>query len=226
MIKDKNILITGGNRGIGLSLTKQLIELENNVTVLCRQSSEELSQTQATVITDIDVVDESSLDKAKHLLTNQTFDILINNAGVLLSENINDLNTEGFERIIKQFQVNSLGPLRVTGAFVNQLTANSKVIMITSRMGSVEDNTSGGRYGYRMSKAALNIAAKSLSIDLKDRNIAVGVFHPGWVQTDMTGYTGHIDPDTCASRLIQRMSDLNLDSSGSFLHSDGSDLPW
>ena len=98
--------------------------------------------------------------------------------------------------------------------------------MITSRMGSIEDNSSGGRYGYRMSKAALNAAAMSLSHDLRTQGVAVGIFHPGLVGSDMIGGQGDLTPDQAAQRLAQRISELNLENSGTFWHSNGDVLPW
>lgn len=97
---------------------------------------------------------------------------------------------------------------------------------MTSRMGSIEDNDSGGRYGYRVSKAGLNAAGKSLAVDLKDRGIPVAILHPGFVKTDMTGNNGDITAEQAAHRLVQRMDELNLGNTGTFWHSDGSVLPW
>ena len=125
----------------------------------------------------------------------------------------------------RQFKVNSLGPLRVTAALLPSLGAGSKVGIITSRMGSVEDNTSGGYYGYRMSKAAVNMAGMSLARDLKDHNIAVALLHPGMVATDMTGGRG-VTPEHSASGLIQRMDALDLEHSGIFWREEGEKLPW
>src|SRR5690606_27563059 len=139
------------------------------------------------------------------------------------SESLDDLD---FDRIRKQFEVNALGPLRVTKALLPHLKKGSKVALITSRMGSIADNGSGGMYGYRMSKAALNMAGKSLAVDLKDRGIAVIILHPGFVRTDMTGGNGMIDPDESARGLIARIEELTLDRSGTFRHMNGDELPW
>ncbi|MAL84047.1 MAG: short-chain dehydrogenase, partial [Idiomarina sp.] len=125
-----------------------------------------------------------------------------------------------------QFEVNALAPLRVTEALLPNLKEGSKVAMITSRMGSIADNGSGSRYGYRMSKAALNAAGKSLSLDLKDQGISVVLLHPGFVQTDMVNHAGDIPAETAAERLIQRIDELSLDTTGQFFHSNGEGLPW
>ncbi len=135
---------------------------------------------------------------------------------------------EGRDRasIRRQFEVNSLGPLRVTVALLDNLGAGSKVGIVTSRMGSIEDNTSGGSYGYRMSKAAVNMAGASLANDLRERSIAVALLHPGYVRTDMTGGKGLISAEQSATGLIQRMDALDMDTSGGFWHAQGERLPW
>ena len=109
---------------------------------------------------------------------------------------------------------------------LNLLKSGSKVVLITSRMGSIDDNSSGSHYGYRMSKAALNMAGKSLAIDLEPKGIALGIIHPGWVQTDMTGHTGHYSVSVAAKQIIERINNLNLENTGSFWHSNGDILPW
>ncbi len=126
----------------------------------------------------------------------------------------------------RQFEVNSLGPLRVTAALRGNFGEGSKVAIITSRMGSIADNTSGGRYGYRMSKTAVNMAGRSLAQDLREAGVAVVILHPGFVRTDMTGGQGLIDAPESAAGLIARIDELTLETSGSFRHTNGEDLPW
>ena len=222
----RHIVITGGNRGIGLEIVKSYVANGDKVTVLCRQSSDDLDSLNVKVITNVDVTDMNSIKKAKHSLEGQSVDILINNAGLLTQEAIEEFDDRAIERINTQFQINSLGPLMVTAAFLDLLQEGAKVVLITSRMGSVEDNDSGTRYGYRMSKAALNMAGKSLSIDLAPRGIAVALLHPGWIQTAMTGYTGHTTPDNAAASLVERIEALNLENTGTFWHANGEKLPW
>ena len=144
-------------------------------------------------------------------------------AGIMERVTLDHFDTESIRR---QFEVNALGPLQTTRALLGCLRPGSKVGLVTSRMGSVADNTSGSSYGYRMSKAALNMAGRSLAHDLSGRGIAVMLLHPGWVRTDMTGWTGHIDSLESARGLIARLDDLSLETSGSFFHENGEELPW
>ena len=153
----------------------------------------------------------------------QQIDLLINNAGILTRETFEDMN---FDAIRKQFEVNTLGPLRVTTALAPKFRAGTKVVVISSRMGSINDNTSGSRYGYRMSKAALNMAAVSMAHDLAPRKVAVAILHPGFVRTGMTGNNGDVEPAIAASGLLERIDELTLDNSGTFWHAQGQCLPW
>jgi NAD(P)-dependent dehydrogenase (short-subunit alcohol dehydrogenase family) len=218
----KKIIVTGANRGIGLELCRQLAARGEAITALCRRSSAELAALDVRVIEGMDVGNPVSLDRLSTQLTEPVYDWLINNAGILVRDSLDALDFEGMER---QFRINSMGPLRVTSALLPKLAKGSKVGIITSRMGSIEDNTSGGYYGYRMSKAAVNIAGRSLSIDLAERGISVGILHPGMVATDMTGGTG-VSVAHAASGLIERMEQLNPENSGTFWHAEGEALPW
>ena len=128
--------------------------------------------------------------------------------------------------IRRQFEVNSLGPLRVTRALLGRLVDGSKVGIVSSLMGSMTDNSSGGHYGYRMSKAAVNAAGVSLSHDLRPRGIAVAILHPGMVQTEMTGRRG-IPPEESVRGLLRLLDELTLERSGTFWHAPtGRELPW
>jgi NAD(P)-dependent dehydrogenase (short-subunit alcohol dehydrogenase family) len=217
------VLISGAARGIGLALSKQLAARGDRVIALCRTPSAELTQIEGIrIIAGIDVSSEISLQQLVAQLDKQPIDVIINNAGVMTSETLQDLD---LDRMRQQFEINSLAPLRMTQLLLPNLRPGSKVILISSRMGSIDDNSSGGRYGYRMAKAALNMAGKSLSVDLKSAGIAVGIFHPGMVATDLTGQQG-IDPIAAASNLLLRIDQLSLDSSGQFLHANGEPLPW
>jgi NAD(P)-dependent dehydrogenase (short-subunit alcohol dehydrogenase family) len=217
------VLITGANRGIGLALTQYYQARGDQVIALCRTASSELQQTHATIIDGVDIRELESLRRAKAELSTDNIDILINNAGILAQESFPDLN---FESIENQMQVNAYGPLKVCDTFGSFLKGGSKIALITSRMGSIADNGSGSRYGYRMSKAALNAAGKSLAIDLAPKNISVAILHPGYVQTDMVNHNGDISAATAASRLAERIDELNLHNSGNFWHSNGQILPW
>ncbi len=219
----KIVVITGANRGIGLALSRIYQQSGAEVVAVCRSSSEALSALGVRVIEGGDVSSEEDVCSLAQQLAGVTIDVLINNAGILFADELGSIN---YERAIEQFAVNTLGPLRVTEALLPCLQAGSRVALITSRMGSIADNSSGSAYGYRMSKAALNAAGMSLSQDLKPRQISVGIFHPGYVQTDMVGGRGDISAGECAGRLIQRIEALNMDNSGTFWHSSGELLPW
>jgi len=216
------VLVTGANRGIGLELCRQLSTRGDEPVAVCRQSSAALEALNIQVIEGIDVAVAEGAKALSSHLADLPLDWLINNAGILSVSSLDNLDFEGMER---QFRVNTLGPLRITSALLPNLSAGSKVGIVTSRMGSIDDNTSGGSYGYRMSKAAVNMAGMSLSRDLKDRGIAVALLHPGMVATEMTGMRG-IPPEKAASGLIARMDELELSSTGTFWHAEGERLPW
>ncbi|BFT30232.1 SDR family oxidoreductase [Alteromonas sp. D210916BOD_24] len=218
-----NVVITGGNRGIGLALAKQYQARGANVYATCRNSCDELNRAGVTIINGVDVSQPDTLVEKLAPLLDIKIDLLINNAGVLGRESIDDWDPNTIDY---QFRVNALGPLLVTQTLLPSMTANSKIALITSRMGSMQDNGSGGYYGYRMSKAALNAAGVSMANDLKPKGIAVGLFHPGFVQTEMVNGAGDIDADTCAQRLVARIDELNIENAGRFIHSNGEVLPW
>lgn len=218
----KKILITGANRGIGLELCRQLTDRGEEVIAVCRRASSELQSLNLQVIDGIDVGSAESVNALQIQLGELKLDWLINNAGILSVETLDDLNFEAMEQ---QFKINALGPLRMTTTLLPNLSTGAKVGIITSRMGSVDDNTSGSYYGYRMSKAAVNMAGRSLAHDVKAKGIAVFLLHPGMVATDMTGGRG-VPVQKSASGLIQRMDELGISDSGSFWHAEGEPLPW
>jgi NAD(P)-dependent dehydrogenase (short-subunit alcohol dehydrogenase family) len=217
------VVITGTNRGMGLEFVKQYLAKGDKVIALCRNTSDELSQTSAKVIDKVDVGSPECLEKVLPILSDLKIDLLINNAGVLANETLEHMSATTLEY---QFRVNAIGPLMITQMLRKQLVKGAKVALITSRMGSVTDNTSGGRYGYRMSKAALNIAGVSLAHDLKEQEVAVALLHPGYVQTEMVNNGGDISAAVAVERLIRRIEELNLDNTGTFWHSNGEVLPW
>ncbi len=219
-----NILITGANRGVGIALARGYCNRGDHVYGVCRQSSDELSRlVNVSIIEGIDITNELDISNLKASLNNIQLDILINNAGILNDEVLGTIDYQSIER---QYAVNTIGPLRVTEALLDNLDSGSKIALVTSRMGSIADNSSGGRYGYRMSKAALNAAGMSLAQDLKPKQISVAILHPGYVQTDMTHHAGIINSYEAASGLMQRIDELSLENSGSFWHSNGELLPW
>lgn len=218
-----NVLITGANRGIGLELAK-LYAKEGHVYALVRKTSQELKELQnITVIEEVDVTNLKSIHQAQKELKRIKFDLLINNAGYLSVQTLDNLN---YSEMLKQFEINTLGPLKVTETFLDQMKEGSKIAVLTSRMGSLADNTSGGQYGYRMSKAAANMMCVSLAQDLKEREIPVAILHPGYVRTGMTNFNGLIDPPEAAEGLYEIMQGVNLSNSGKFWHSNGEQLPF
>jgi NAD(P)-dependent dehydrogenase (short-subunit alcohol dehydrogenase family) len=218
-----NVVITGANRGIGLAFCQRFIQLGFKVYALCRQSSAELNALDATVISGVDVASDEGLLTMQQALANISIDVLINNAGIFNNERLGALNSEA---ILSQFKVNALAPLQVVDRLKNQLGNNAKIAFITSRMGSISDNGSGEYYGYRMSKAALNAAAMSITRDLADEGISVGIYHPGWVQTQMVNHTGDISAVQAADKLSALIIQQTLATSGQFKHSNGETLPW
>jgi NAD(P)-dependent dehydrogenase (short-subunit alcohol dehydrogenase family) len=219
----RHIVITGANRGIGLALCRHYVDQGARVTAVCRRSSDDLSALPLRVIDGCDLAVAEGVARVKQQLNGESIDILINNAGILRNESLSAMD---FDAITEQFAVNAVAPLRVVVALQKQLVPGAKLALITSRMGSVADNGSGGYYGYRMSKAALNIAGVSLAQDLKARGIAVAMLHPGMVQTEMINYAGDVSAEVAAGRLAQRIEALTMANSGGFWHANGESLPW
>ncbi len=217
------ILITGANRGIGLETARQLAARGDTVIAACRESTPALDALGVRVERGVEVSDAASVADLAKRLSGVRLDTLINNAGILRVENFDGMN---FDSIAQQFAVNAMGPLRVTSTLAPLLAQGAKVAIITSRMGSIADNGSGGYYGYRMSKAAVNAAGMSLAHDLKGRGVAVALLHPGMVATEMTGKHG-IPPEEAARGVIARIDALTLETSGKFIHAvTGEALPW
>lgn len=219
----QTILITGANRGIGLALATQLAARGDRVVAVCRASSPELDALDVRVEAGVDVTSDADLAALDARLGDLALDGLILNAGLLRPGGLADLDVDG---VRAQFEVNALAPLRFVARLRPRLGAGARVQIVTSRMGSIADNTSGGSYGYRMSKAAVNMAAKSLAVDLAKAGVAVGLVHPGYVRTGMTNHQGLIDTDTSAAGIIARYDDLDLASTGTFHHANGETLPW
>jgi len=223
MSEKRTVVITGANRGIGLELARHFAGEGCDVIGVCREASAELTDVAARVIEGIDVTKDAGIDKLTDALAGERIDLLINNAGLLQDEKLGSID---FDSIRIQMEINAYAPLRVTEALVSQIPSRGKIANITSRMGSIADNDSGGRYGYRASKAALNAFGKSLAIDLKPRGIAVAQLHPGYVQTRMVNFGGLISPEESAKGLAARIEGLSLENTGSFWHSNGEALPW
>ncbi|MDH4167658.1 MAG: SDR family oxidoreductase [Gammaproteobacteria bacterium] len=219
-------LITGAAGGIGYELARQLAARGTAVIAVCRKPGAELPLLPVRVEADIDIATDAGCTALATRVAGVPLDLLIHNAGVLFDESLDALDEEAVVNIRRQFEVNALAPLRLTARLAPQLVRGGKLVLITSRMGSMADNNSGGYYGYRMSKAAMNAAGRSLAHDLAPRGVAVVMLHPGFVQTPMTGGRGDVDPATAARGLIARIDELTPASSGRFLHANGSPLPW
>jgi NAD(P)-dependent dehydrogenase (short-subunit alcohol dehydrogenase family) len=216
-------LVVGANRGIGLALCKRFKALGRQVIAACRHSSPALDALGGRVETGVDVTDDTGVAALAKALDGVTLDELVCNAGILREDDLDGLE---LEEVRRQIEVNALGPLRVVKALHGKIRRGGKLALITSRMGSIGDNSSGGYYGYRMSKAALNAAGMSLARDLRGAGIAVAILHPGYVRTDMTEGSGTIDPDAAAKQLVDRIDALNLETTGTFWHANGQVLPW
>ena len=217
-------LITGTNRGIGYEYCRQLQARGEVVVAACRKPSQQLEGLGVRIEAGVEITSDGSIARLKQRLRSLPIDVLIHNAGILESTTLKNFDPESVRR---QFEVNTIGPLRVTNALMDHLLPGAKVILMTSRMGSIDDNSSGGSYGYRMSKVALCMAGKSLAIDLKSQGIAVALLHPGLVRTRMTGFTDQgITPEESVDGLLARIDNLNLENSGTFWHANGEILPW
>jgi len=222
------VVVTGANRGIGLALVKALTARGHHVVAACRTKSPELAKSVSAnggeIVEQVEVSSAEGSLRLAEAIAKRRVDLLVNNAGILAWGD--ELASPRWADIMRQFEVNAMGALRVTHALLENFGAGSKIAFITSRMGSVGDNGSGGHYGYRMSKAAMNIAAVSVARDLAPRGVAVAVLHPGMVSTDMIGGRGQISPEAAAQGLLARIDELTLENSGSFWHQNGEILPW
>ena len=217
-------LITGSNRGIGLELCKQIHARGGEVIATCRKASSDLKNLGVRIEEDIDISSEDSINNLKQALSGVELDCLIHNAGIY---EFNSIDNCDHESILRQFVVNALSPLYMTKSLKGLLKKSSKIAFITSRMGSIDDNSSGGSYGYRMSKVALSMAAKSLSRDLLKEDIYVAILHPGLVSTRMTGFTkSGISTEESAKGILNRIDSLDKNNTGTFWHANGEILPW
>jgi len=214
------IVITGANRGIGLELARQRAE-HHDVIALVRKSSDELRALGVRVEEGIDVTDQASVDAVAERL--EGIDVLVNNAGLL---RMSPLAALSWDDIRAQMEVNAFGPLRVSAALAPKMNEDGRIAIITSRMGSLGDNSSGGAYGYRMSKCAVNMVGVSLANDLRAQHVSVGVLHPGYVRTQMTGGNGNVEPSEAAEMLWERIDEIDSENTGTFWHANGEVLAW
>jgi NAD(P)-dependent dehydrogenase (short-subunit alcohol dehydrogenase family) len=222
----KQALITGANRGIGLEFCRQLTARGDQVIAVVRKSSPELEELGCRVVSGCDVTRVEDLAKLSVDLGGLRLDLVINNAGILSNQVLGNIDERAIGQIMDQFRVNALAPVLLAQALRANMARGSRFAIISSRMGSIADNTSGGSYGYRMSKAAANAAGVSLARDLEEDGVTVLILHPGYVRTDMTGNSGLVDADESVRGLIARIDELGLKDSGSFHHANGEILPW
>ena len=228
------VLVTGANRGLGLEFARQYAADGWKVYAACRDpdAAQELAQVAAQSdgairVLALEVTDTASVRAAAQSLAGEAIDVLINNAGVgsPKKQRLGSLDYAAWARVL---DVNTLGPMRVVEAFLDSVAkgSNRKIVTLTSAMGSIADNGSGGSYAYRSSKAAVNIVMKSLSIDLAPRGITCVVVHPGWVRTAMGGPDGKLTPTESVTALRRRIAGLRPEDTGRFFNYDGKPYPW
>ena len=225
------ILITGTNRGIGLEFTQQYAADGWDVIACCREPKsagalQVLANTYKNIeIVTLDVADFVQIDAVALQLKDHKIDVLINNAGVYPESSLGDVNYDDWA---SAFKINSMAPLKMAEAFMPHIVKSrlKKVATLSSKMGSIDDNSGGGSYIYRSSKTAVNMVMKSLAIDAKPNGIAVVTLHPGWVQTDMGGPNGLVNTQTSVTGLRKVIADLSLENSGKFIAYDGKEIAW
>ena len=227
------VLITGTNRGLGLEFVKHFLQQGDNVIASCRASSH-APELQALVdgnsslsLMNLDVFDEQSMASFASGLGDTAIDILVNNAGVYGPRDANFGKVKGaeWESVMK---VNAIAPMLLTQQIISNLRLGNarKLVYVTSKMGSIEDNRGGGSYIYRRYKTTQNSVVRSLSVDLREEGFSVAVLHPGWVRTDMGGPNGLIDVTTSVSGMMSVIEGLSPTGSGQFFNYAGSIIPW
>lgn len=225
------VLITGANRGIGLEFTKQYAEDGWDVLACCRDVQHasallDLAKTHNNIrVLGLDVANFSQIEALALQLKDESIDLLINNAGVYPESNLGDADVDAW---LEAFKINSIAPLKMATAFKAQIAKSQlkKLATLSSKMGSMTDNTSGGSYIYRSSKASVNMVMKSLSIDLGTAGIAVLTLHPGWVLTAMGGSNALIDTQTSVTGMRKVIENLNINNTGKFIAYDGKEIGW
>ncbi len=227
------VLITGSNRGIGLEFVRQYADQHWKVHACCRNpgNADELQSLAARHssihVHPLDVTDHAAIAALASSLRGETIDLLINNAGTYGQDDAFFGNCSE-ARWLECFRINTIAPMKIMEAFVDHVADSQLKTMaaMTSKMGSMDDNGSGGSYVYRSSKAALNAVMKSAAIDLQARGIKIAILHPGWVKTDMGGPNAEISCQYSVQQLRAILAGLTAASSGSFFDVDGSIIPW
>ena len=229
-----NVLITGSNRGIGLEWVRMYAQQDWHVFATCRNPNKayELQniakENHNISIHQLDVTNQNEINSLANELINTSVDILINNAGIYLDKNNSSIGSLNYEAWEETFRVNTLGPIRVTEAFLQHIASSKKrlIITISSHMGSITDIQETSSYYYRSSKAALNAAMKCLSIELKPNNIGILLLHPGWVQTQLGGSNAALTPKQSVQGMYEMIQRFSIEKSGEFIRYDGRQLPW
>jgi NAD(P)-dependent dehydrogenase (short-subunit alcohol dehydrogenase family) len=227
-------LITGANRGLGFEFARQYLADGWQVYAACRnpRSASELrrladASDDKLQILALDVIDPVSVQAAAAKLDGQAIDLLLNNAGIggPRGQSVGNIDYEAWAKVL---DVNTMGPMRVSEAFVDHVAQSERklIVTITSGMGSLADNTSGGAYAYRSSKAAVNMVMRSLAIDLAPRGIACVVINPGWVLTDMGGPHATLTTAESVKKLRRLIETLGPGQSGKFFNYDGREYAW
>ncbi|MBL0338916.1 MAG: SDR family oxidoreductase [Rhodospirillaceae bacterium] len=223
------ILVTGANRGLGLEFVKQYAADGWHVIACCRNpsTSKDLASIKGKVaVHRLDVLEDQQIRSLGQELSSHAIDIVLNNAGVGgFGDSFGNTDTR---RWLSVLHVNCIAPFHVVESFLPHLERGQKklVVNISSRMGSIDDNQTGGYYSYRSSKAALNMAMKSLAVELKPKGVGVVMLHPGWVRTAMGGQSAPLLPAESITHLRKVINNLTINDSGHFLNYDGQNIPW
>lgn len=223
-------IVTGSDRGIGAAMCAQLAARGDHPIAACFADAPELRQSGVEVVSGVDITTDAGVLRLMQAVGAREVRVLVHNAGLVIERRFGEFDFDAFQR---EYAVNTLGPLRVTQALLPNLRAGSRIGLVTSRVGSLSENGSGGLWGYRMSKAAANMAGINLAHELKPRGIAVACLHPGSVRTQMTAALADqetvgqlVEPEVAARGLIARLDELSMESTGTFLHANGQTLPW
>jgi NAD(P)-dependent dehydrogenase (short-subunit alcohol dehydrogenase family) len=231
----KTALITGANRGIGLEFCRQYAADGWHVLACSRhpEKSDALNKLAAQhpeliKIQSLDVADHVQIERLSEMLAQESIDLLINNAGIYPDSDSSGFGHTNYAQWMQAFQINAMAPMKMAEAFAPQIARGKQktIVTISSKMGSIADNSSGGNYLYRSSKAAVNMVVKSLALDLKPTGLIAVVFNPGWVKTDMGGPNAMISTGQSVSGMRQVISSLTLSDSGKFFGYDGQVIPW
>jgi NAD(P)-dependent dehydrogenase (short-subunit alcohol dehydrogenase family) len=231
----KTLLITGASRGIGLEFCNQYAADGWRVLACCRDPGKADALTKLTArypeqikLHALDVTNHAQIEQLARTLSEESIDLLVNDAGVYPVADKSGFGHTDYAQWMTAFNINTMAPLKMVEAFVTQIARSKRklVVTITSQMGSIDDNSSGGSYLYRSSKAAANMVVKSLSVDLKEKGITSVAFNPGWVMTDMGGPNAMIPVEQSVADMRKVIAGLTLADTGKFIGNDGLVIPW